>query len=179
VINRYELERHYGGNGLIARLDDALAKAGLAGKRLSPIDLAPLDQFHACGLAATIELAEMAAVRSGERVIDIGSGLGGPSRYLATKYGCRVVGVDLSPTFVAASTFLAERSGLADKVNYRCADALALPFLDRHFELAWTQHVANECPIIERKQTSAVTFGPAKTDHFISCSNFRASPNKA
>ena len=59
----------------------------IAGKRLSPIDLAPLDQFHTCGLAATVELAEMAAVRSGERVIDIGSGLGGPSRYLATKYG--------------------------------------------------------------------------------------------
>jgi sarcosine/dimethylglycine N-methyltransferase len=142
VTNRYELERHYGGNGLIARLDDALAKAGLASKRLSPIDLAPLDQFHTCGLAATVELAEMAAVRSGERVIDIGSGLGGPSRYLATKYGCRVVGIDLSPTFVEVSTFLAERSGLADKVNYRCADALALPFEDRHFELAWTQHVA-------------------------------------
>jgi hypothetical protein len=29
-----------------------------------------------------------------------------------------------------------------------------------------TADVANECPIIERKQTSAVTFGPAKTDHF-------------
>ncbi len=77
MINRYELERHYRGNGLIARLDDALAKAGLAGKRLSPIDLAPLDQFHTCGLAATVELAEMAArcVRPGmshlRRGIDI------------------------------------------------------------------------------------------------------------
>jgi len=84
----------------------------------------------------------MAAVRSSERVIDIGSGLGGPSRYLAAKYDCRVFGIDLSPTFVEASTFLAERSGLADKVTYRCADAMVLPFEDRHFDLAWTQHVA-------------------------------------
>jgi SAM-dependent methyltransferase len=111
VADRSKLERHYGGNGLVARLDDALSKAGLASRRLSPIDLAPLDQFHARGLAATIELAEMAAVRSGERVIDIGSGLGGPSRYLAAKYDCRVFGVDLSSTFVEASTFLAERTG--------------------------------------------------------------------
>ena len=142
VADRYKLERHYGGSGLVAKLDAALSEAGLASKRLSPIDLAPLDQFHARGLAATIELAEMAAVRSGERVIDIGSGLGGPSRYLAAKYDCRVFGVDLSPTFVEASTFLAERSGLADKVTYRCADAMVLPFEDRHFDLAWTQHVA-------------------------------------
>jgi ubiquinone/menaquinone biosynthesis C-methylase UbiE len=137
-----ELAQHYGGGSLVARLDAALTQAGLTGKRLSAADLAPLDQFHSRGLEATVELAELATVRSGEQVIDIGAGLGGPSRYLAAHYGCRVIGVDLSPHFVEAATFLAGRTELADKVSYQCADALALPFGSALFDLAWTQHTA-------------------------------------
>lgn len=38
--------------------------------------------------------------------------------------------------------YLAKRCGLADKVDYQCADALSLPFGDGEFDLAWTQHVA-------------------------------------
>jgi SAM-dependent methyltransferase len=142
MSDRPDLVRHYGGDGFAGRLADALAKAGLGGKRLSPNDLAPLDQFHARGLAATRELAEAVGILSHERVIDIGSGLGGPSRYLATNYGCRVTGVDLSPTFLEAATYLSERAELSHKVDYRCADGLALPFEDESFDVGWTQHVA-------------------------------------
>ena len=134
--------QHYGPRNLMERLRGALNGAGLAGKQVSPADLAPLDQFHTRGLAATVELAEAAAITRGASVIDIGSGLGGPSRYLAATYDCHVQGVDLSPAFVEAAAFLAERAGLADRVSYRCADALALPFEDGRFDLAWTQHVA-------------------------------------
>ena len=137
-----DLARHYGGGGFVERLEDALTTAGLDGKRLSPAELAPLDQFHARGLAATVELAEAANIQPNELVLDIGSGLGGPSRYLAAKYGCRVSGVDLSATFVEAASFPAERTELASKVEYRCADALALPFEDESFDVGWTQHVA-------------------------------------
>jgi len=133
---------HYGGARFIGRLERALHEAGLADGPLTPMDLAPLDQFHARGLAATIELAEAAEVQAGEAVVDIGSGLGGPSRYLAATFGCHVSGVDLSPAFVEAAAFLAERCGLRDQVDYRCADARALPFADGAFDLAWTQHVA-------------------------------------
>jgi ubiquinone/menaquinone biosynthesis C-methylase UbiE len=134
--------RHYGRHDLKDRLEEALVAAGLGEGPISAEDLAPLDQFHTRGLAATIELAEAAAITPGMAVIDIGSGLGGPSRYLAATYGCRVEGIDLSPSFVEAATYLAERSGLQDKVTYRCADALALPYKDKRFDLGWTQHVA-------------------------------------
>ena len=134
--------QHYGRLGLKDRLEDALRAAGLGEGVLSPADLAPLDQFHTRGLAATVELAEAAAVAAGTSVIDIGSGLGGPSRTLASAFGCRVHGIDLSPAFVEAATYLAGRAGLTDKVGYECADALALPCGDARFDLAWTQHVA-------------------------------------
>jgi SAM-dependent methyltransferase len=134
--------RHYGSSDIRLRLEGALREARLGEGRLSPADLAPLDQFHTRGLAATVELAEAAGVERGELVIDIGSGLGGPSRYLATKFDCRVHGVDLNPAFVEAATWLADRTGLSGKVSYDCADAEALPYQDGRFDLAWTQHVA-------------------------------------
>src|ERR1700735_2762265 len=99
---------HYGHDNLRDKFAKALTAAGLADKRLTPADLAPLDQFHTRGMAATIELGEALAIQPGASVIDIGSGLGGPSRYLATKFDCAVKGIDLSPTFVNAAAYLAE-----------------------------------------------------------------------
>jgi SAM-dependent methyltransferase len=137
-----EIVRHYDQGDIRTGLEEALQRAGLGEGRVSPADLAPLDQFHTRGLAATVELAKAAGIQSDAEVIDVGSGLGGPSRYLAATYDCRVHGIDLSPAFVAAAIYLAERAGLADKVAYQCGDALALPYEDGRFDLAWTQHVA-------------------------------------
>jgi SAM-dependent methyltransferase len=137
-----EIARHYGLGDIRARLQEALKNAGLGDGRLSPSALAPLDQFHARGLAATVELAQALDIQSDTEVVDIGSGLGGPSRYLAATFGCRVHGIDLSPAFVAAATYLAERAGLAGKVTYDCGDAQAMLYESERFDLAWTQHVA-------------------------------------
>lgn len=136
------VEDHYGQGDLRTRVAGALAAAGLADGRVSVKDLAPLDQFHSRGMAATVDLAAALSIEPGARVLDIGSGLGGPSRYLAATFGCRVEGIDLSPGFVEAAAYLAERAGLSDTVTYRCANALSLPFPDASFDLAWTQHVA-------------------------------------
>ena len=71
--------RHYGLEDLRERLAGALRAAGLEDKTLlSPEDLAPLDQFHTRGLAATIELARSVGIKRDTEVLDIGSGLGGP-----------------------------------------------------------------------------------------------------
>jgi SAM-dependent methyltransferase len=84
----------------------------------------------------------MLAPSVSDHVIDVGSGIGGPSRYLAATYGCRVSGIDLTPEFVAAAIGLTERVGLADRVDFRQGSALALPFPDAGFDLAWSQNVA-------------------------------------
>jgi ubiquinone/menaquinone biosynthesis C-methylase UbiE len=114
----------------------------LSAGRLTTADLASLDQFHARGLEATKELATLAGIDGTSRVLDVGSGIGGPARYLAESLGCRVVGVDLTAEYCRVAEALTARVGLADKVEFRTANALDLPFGDGEFDVAWTQHVA-------------------------------------
>jgi ubiquinone/menaquinone biosynthesis C-methylase UbiE len=133
---------HYGRADLGAAILAALAASGKDTDRLTPDDLAPVDEFHTGQRSATMRLAELAKVSGGERVLDVGSGIGGPSRYLAQKFGCQVVGIDLTPEFVAVATMLAERTGLAYQVVYRQGNALDLPFADAGFDLVWSQNAA-------------------------------------
>ncbi len=137
-----EIASHYGRGGLLGRILGALVAAGRDIDRLTTDDLAPVDEFHSRRRRATEELARLLAPTATDHVIDIGSGLGGPSRYLAATYGCRVSGVDLTAEFVAAATELTRRVGLADRVDFRQGSGLDLPFPDAGFELGWTQNVA-------------------------------------
>ena len=130
---------HYRATGLTQRLKSLL---GPEDAPLTPQRLAGLDQFHTRGLAATVELAELAGIAAGQSVLDVGSGIGGPARHLAATYGCAVVGVDLSEPFVEAARYLTARTGLADHVGFEVASALELPFLDGCFDVALLQHVA-------------------------------------
>jgi ubiquinone/menaquinone biosynthesis C-methylase UbiE len=133
---------HYGTDGLLDRILGALAQAGKDVNKLTVDDLQLVDEFHSRRRRATEELARMLAPSASDHVIDVGSGIGGPSRYLAATYGCRVSGVDLTPEFVAAAIGLTERVGLSDRVDFRQGSALALPFPDASFDLAWSQNVA-------------------------------------
>ncbi|TPG52251.1 class I SAM-dependent methyltransferase [Sphingomonas glacialis] len=133
---------HYDRKGLTGSVSKALADLGLDEGRITSEDLAALDQFHSRGLIATIDLAKAVAPAAGDVVLDIGSGLGGPSRYLADAFGCSVEGVDLSPSYVEVAGYLAERMGLSDRVRYQVGNALSLPFADGSFDIVWTQHVA-------------------------------------
>ena len=135
------VESHYSRDGLVAAILDALRAAGKDLSRLSPGDLAPVDAFHIRGREATVELAARAALGPGLRVLDVGCGLGGSARYLATEFHCRVTGIDLTKTYVEAAAELAALVGLGDMVEFRQCSALELPFADGSFDIAWTEHV--------------------------------------
>ena len=137
-----QVAQHYGKGGLLDRVLGALREAGKDLDHLSIDDLAPVDEFHSRRRLATQELAALLAPAAQDHVIDIGSGLGGPSRYLAATYGCRVSGVDLTPEFVETATALTVRVGLTELVDFRVGSALALPFPDGSFDRAWSQNVA-------------------------------------
>jgi ubiquinone/menaquinone biosynthesis C-methylase UbiE len=120
----------------------ALTAAGKDIEHLTPDDLAPVDEFHSGGRNATVRLAQLAQINGSERVLDVGCGIGGPSRYLASRFGCVVTGLDLTAEFVALAGMLAQRTRLSDKVTYRRGDALDLPFADASFDLVWSQNAA-------------------------------------
>jgi SAM-dependent methyltransferase len=133
---------HYRATGLADRLKTALKALGPDDQRLKPEQLAALDQFHTRGLAATAELAKTAAIAADMSVLDVGSGVGGPARFLAATYGCQVTGVDLSEEFTDAARYLTERTGQRGRVSFQTGSALELPFDDGSFNVVLLQHVA-------------------------------------
>ncbi len=133
---------HYRATGLTERLKTALAVLGPQDQQLTPQQLAALDQFHTRGLAATAELGKLAGVTAGLSVLDVGSGIGGPARFLAATCGCQVTGVDLSAQFVDAARHLTRRTGQSTQVSFETASALELPFGDGRFDTVLLQHVA-------------------------------------
>jgi sarcosine/dimethylglycine N-methyltransferase len=134
--------RHYSAAQLTQKIADILSRTLPNDRPLTANDLAPIDQFHTRGIAATVELARLAGVNQHTRVLDAGCGLGGPARYLAATYDCTVLGVDLSPDFIEAATYLSKRSGLIDRTDFRVGDALNLPADGGAYDLVWMQHVA-------------------------------------
>jgi ubiquinone/menaquinone biosynthesis C-methylase UbiE len=133
---------HYKRRALADVILTALKAAGIDIEHLTPDDLAPVDEFHSGGRNATVRLAQLAQINGSERVLDVGCGIGGPSRYLASRFGCRVTGLDLTADFVALAGMLAQRTRLSDKVSYRQGDALDMPFADASFDLVWSQNAA-------------------------------------
>jgi len=133
---------HYRATGLTERLKTALAVFGPENERLTPQQLAGLDQFHTRGLAATADLAKLAGITADMSVLDVGSGVGGPARALAATHGCRVTGVDLSELFVDAARYLTERTGQSGQVSFQAGSALELPFDEGRFDAVLLQHVA-------------------------------------
>ena len=126
------------------RLEDSILQAlTRAGKNLASLthgDLAALDEFHAGGREATQELAAQMELRPGLHLLDVGGGIGGPVRYFAAEYGCRVTGVDLTEEFVVVSRSLTRRTKLDHAVEFVHGSALALPFGTANFDRAYTIH---------------------------------------
>ncbi|RWB73359.1 MAG: class I SAM-dependent methyltransferase [Mesorhizobium sp.] len=132
---------HYTVDGLETLILDALKLSGKL-NTLSPIDLAPVDEFHMGGRAATQHVIGMMSLPSNAHVLDVGCGLGGVARYLASECGCRATGIDLTAEYVRVGTMLTQRTGLADRVDLHVGSALALPWPHATFDAAVTFHVA-------------------------------------
>jgi sarcosine/dimethylglycine N-methyltransferase len=133
--------RHYGSTGIAERVLAAFHAANGPDAPVTPEGLAPFDHFHGRGITATQELAAQLALQPGERVLDIGSGIGGPARWFAAKFDAQVTGVDLTPEFCAAAAALNDATGLAGRVTIRQGSALALPVPDGAFDAAYSQNV--------------------------------------
>lgn len=134
------LNDHYGRGDLGGAILAGLRSAGKDPDALTPDDLAPVDQFHIRGKEATLELARLAGLQRGMRVLDVGGGLGGPARTLVRELGCRVTVLDVTEEYCRVGEDLTRRTGLGDHVIFRHGNALDMPFPKGSFDTAWTQH---------------------------------------
>lgn len=132
---------HYGKTGIDQTIIERIRQAGLDPAALTLRDLASIEEFHIMGRTATRRLAEWAGVSSIDKVLDIGSGIGGPARFLASEFGCSVTGIDLTPGFVRTARLLSDAVGLSEQTEFFGGSALELPFDESSFDLAWLQHV--------------------------------------
>ena len=117
----------------------ALERQGKAGTRLTLDDLGELDHDHYGGLAAVDTLARRAGIAAGARVLDVCAGLGGPARFLASRYAARVVALDLHAGRCAGAAWLTRLVGLEALVRPIRADAQALPFRAGRFSAVISQ----------------------------------------
>jgi sarcosine/dimethylglycine N-methyltransferase len=117
------------------RIEKGLAAQGIGRTdAIPPERLFPLDQWHYHGTEAIRAAAEQLSLGPGSRVLDVGSGIGGPARYLAHTYGCSVTALELQPELNAIAVDLTQRCGLADRVSHVCGDALVHPIPDATFD---------------------------------------------
>jgi ubiquinone/menaquinone biosynthesis C-methylase UbiE len=142
VSTEQSVAAHYTLGRLGDAIEAALGRLGLDPDRLTTADLAPIDEFHIGGREATARFVERLGLAAGQRVLDVGSGIGGPARYVAERFGCRVTGIDLTAEFCRVAAALTARVGLADRVDLHHGSALAMPFADGTFDAAYTIHMA-------------------------------------
>ena len=137
-----KIVEHYATTGLLARLEAALRSDGADPAHPTIEALAPYDQFHGRGLEATEDMAALVGVRPADHLLDVGSGLGGPARWLSTRFGCRVTGIDLTPEFCAIAEHLTRLIGLDPRVRFQVGNALEMPFDDGTFDGAYSMFVS-------------------------------------
>jgi MPBQ/MSBQ methyltransferase len=133
--------QHYATENLEQRILAAFEAAGKPRNSITADDLAVVDEFHIGGREATEAIAAQMDLRPGMRLLDIGSGIGGPARYFASVHGCHVTGVDLAPEYVRTAQAISILVGLSASVQFEQGSATELPFEDHSFDGAYMLHV--------------------------------------
>jgi SAM-dependent methyltransferase len=132
---------HYSNGQLVDAITNGVRDIGHTRDSITVDDLAAVDEFHIGGRKASADLFGQLGLSSNHHVLDVGSGIGGTARFLASNFGCRVSGIDLTPEYVDTGRVLCSWVGLAERVDLHCGSALAMPFERSYFDAAAMLHV--------------------------------------
>ncbi|WP_162938084.1 class I SAM-dependent methyltransferase [Kiloniella sp. EL199] len=148
----------YGGDGNLAKRVASLLEVDIANLNnhandqndknspqkplFSAKDFSVFDHLHSRGRASTQELSEYLSAHPGSKLLDIGCGIGGPARFIAERFVCKVYGIDLTKDFCETAILLNRLCGLDKRIDITHGNACDMPYDDGHFDIVWTQHTS-------------------------------------
>jgi ubiquinone/menaquinone biosynthesis C-methylase UbiE len=141
VPTQQDVSNHYTHGNLVAAIRRGIESAGKTIDSVTVDDLAPVDEFHIGGRQASEDFLSQLDLTPGKQVLDVGCGLGGAARFVASRYGCQVTGIDLTPEFIETGQVICGWVGLNSRVSVHQSSALAMPFADKVFDSAYMLHV--------------------------------------
>ncbi len=133
--------QHYARSGLVMSIQSALDSCGIRIEDVTVEDLGSADEFHMGGRIATSHLVEPIELQAGQKILDIGCGIGGTGRFLADRYPVSVSGIDLSEEYIDTAKVLNDWVSLSDRISMDVGSATALPYEDEAFDVAIMLHV--------------------------------------
>ncbi len=174
MSNDKAIADHWATGDIYARIVAAVAQTSKSLDALTVQDLAPVDHFHARGFPATVELGDRLPIHANHHLLDIGCGLGGPARYFAQRFHCRVSGVDITQPFVEAANKLTQLLAMEDLVTIEHGNGHHLPYADSMFDGAYTQHVTMN--VADRAQFFAEAYRVLKPGAFFALTEHGLGP---
>ncbi len=135
------VSKHYTHGSLVDEITQGIQALGKTTETVDINDLGPVDEFHIGGRVATESFLNQLDIEPSHHVLDVGCGLGGASRFAASRYGCQVTGVDLTQEYVDTGNIICSWLGLDDRVNLESEDATQLDQPDDTFDRAYMLHV--------------------------------------
>jgi ubiquinone/menaquinone biosynthesis C-methylase UbiE len=132
---------HYSHGGLLDAIQASIAELGKTIESVTIEDLAPVDEFHIGGHLATKSLLDQLSFSEGDRILDVGCGIGGASRFVASEFNSEVIGIDLTQEYVDVGNALCAWVGLDDRVVLHQGSAASMSFEDDGFDGAFMLHV--------------------------------------
>ena len=136
-----QVSDHYLHGSLIDSIKAALPAIGKTTETVTIKDLAPVDEFHVGGRAATDHLLNQLSITKESHLLDVGCGLGGAARYVAAQYDNHVTGIDLTPEYIEAGNILSRWLNLDSCVSLDEGSALLMPYKDNTFDGSYMLHV--------------------------------------
>ena len=141
MIDEKKVEQHYSQGSIIDLILSGIKNMGKTVENITIYDLSPVDEFHIGGLKATQDFINKLNIDSSYHVLDIGCGIGGPSRYTAETFKCKMTGIDLTKEYIEVGNKITEWVSLSEMITLLHASALSTSFENNQFDTAYMMHV--------------------------------------
>ena len=119
----------------VERVYNELAELGISDNApLTVEELSAFDQLHYHGTDALDVAIRIIGVKPGQNLLEIGSGIGGPARYLASNTAAHITALELQIDQNHIAQNLSSRCGISQNLSHRCGDFLEYDWGDKRFE---------------------------------------------